>query len=62
MSQSSARLSWSEDELKSLLAGIMKGIHSSCLEYGDSAADYVKGADIAGSRKVADAMLAYGVV
>ena len=62
MSQNSARLSWSEDELKSLLAGIMKGIHSSCLEYGDSAADYVKGADIAGSRKVADAMLAYGVV
>ena len=36
MSQNSARLSWSEDELESLLAGIMKGIHSSCVEYGAS--------------------------
>lgn len=66
MSQNSARLSWSEDELESLLAGIMKGIHSSCVEYGassgDSAVDYVKGANIAGFKKVADAMLAYGVV
>ena len=66
MSQNSARLSWSEDELESLLAGIMKGIHSSCVEYGassgDSPVDYVKGANIAGFKKVADAMLAYGVV
>ena len=66
MSQNSARLSWSEDELESLLGGIMKGIHSSCVEYGassgESAVDYVKGANIAGFKKVADAMLAYGVV
>ena len=66
MSQNSARLSWSEDELESLLGGIMKRIHSSCVEYGassgESAVDYVKGANIAGFKKVADAMLAYGVV
>ena len=66
MSQNSARLSWSEEELQSLLTGIMKGIHSSCVEYGGSAGDntidYVKGANIAGFKKVADAMLAYGVV
>jgi glutamate dehydrogenase (NADP+) len=66
MSQNSARLSWSEEELQSLLTDIMKGIHSSCVEYGGSAGDntidYVKGANIAGFKKVADAMLAYGVV
>jgi len=66
MSQNSARLSWSEEELQSLLTGIMQGIHSSCVEYGGSAGDntidYVKGANIAGFKKVADAMLAYGVV
>jgi len=66
MSQNSARISWKEDELQRLLQDIMSGIHSSCLEYGtrpgSKIPDYVKGANIAGFKKVADAMLAFGVV
>jgi len=65
MSQNSARISWSEDELQKLLQDTMKGIHDSCVEYGDEGdgyVNYLKGANIAGFVKVADAMLAYGVV
>jgi glutamate dehydrogenase (NADP+) len=65
MSQNSARMSWKEEELQQLLKGIMDGIHVRCLEYGgrdDGYIDYVKGANIAGFKKVADAMLAFGVV
>jgi glutamate dehydrogenase (NADP+) len=65
MSQNSARISWKEDQLQQLLLDIMEGIHSRCLEYGTDSTghcDYVKGANIAGFKKVADAMLAYGVV
>ncbi|HMO69497.1 MAG TPA: glutamate dehydrogenase, partial [Novosphingobium sp.] len=65
MSQNSARRSWSEAELQQLLKDIMAGIHKSCLTYGDQGGgyvDYVKGANIAGFKKVADAMLAFGVV
>jgi glutamate dehydrogenase (NADP+) len=65
MSQNSARISWKEEELQRLLLDIMQGIHGRCLEYGttgDGYVDYVKGANIAGFKKVADAMLAYGVV
>jgi glutamate dehydrogenase (NADP+) len=65
MSQNSARLSWKEEELQRLLKDIMDGIHERCLEHGrvsDSYVDYVKGANIAGFKKVADAMLAFGVV
>ena len=66
MSQNSARISWKEEQLQTLLVDIMAGIHSSCVEYGGSAGtkhiDYVRGANIAGFKKVADAMLAYGVV
>ena len=65
MSQNSARLSWNEEELQNHLKNIMKDIHDSCLEYGekpDGTVDYVKGANIAGFVKVADAMLAFGVV
>jgi len=66
MSQNSARISWKEEELQRLLQDIMLGIHSSCLEYGgrpgSKIPDYVKGANIAGFKKVADAMLAFGVV
>jgi glutamate dehydrogenase (NADP+) len=66
MSQNSARISWKEDELQRLLQDIMAGIHSRCLEYGGrpgtKVPDYVKGANIAGFKKVADAMLAFGVV
>ena len=65
MSQNSARISWKEEELQELLKGIMKDIHDNCAEYGatsDGKVDYLAGANIAGFVKVADAMLAYGVV
>ncbi|MDG2005117.1 MAG: NADP-specific glutamate dehydrogenase [Novosphingobium sp.] len=65
MSQNSERRSWSEDELQQMLKDIMSGIHERCLTYGDMGGgyvDYVKGANIAGFKKVADAMLAFGVV
>ena len=65
MSQNSARRSWKEEELQQLLLDIMAGIHERCVAYGardGGYVDYVKGANIAGFKKVADAMLAYGVV
>jgi glutamate dehydrogenase (NADP+) len=66
MSQNSARIAWKEEELQKLLKDIMLGIHDRCAEYGGKAGsthiDYVRGANIAGFKKVADAMLAYGVV
>lgn len=65
MSQNSARLSWKEDELQKLLRDVMTGIHDRCVQYGEEKGGYVnylKGANIAGFVKVADAMLAYGVV
>jgi len=66
MSQNSARMSWKEEELQAMLVDIMQGIHDRCVEYGGTAGgehiDYVKGANIAGFKKVADAMLAFGVV
>jgi len=65
MSQNSARITWKEKELQNLLKGIMQKIHDQCEEYGRVNKDhvnYVDGANIAGFIKVADAMLAYGVV
>jgi glutamate dehydrogenase (NADP+) len=65
MSQNSERRSWKEDELQQMLKDIMAGIHARCEEYGKRDGDYidyVKGANIAGFKKVADAMLAFGVV
>lgn len=66
MSQNSARMSWGEEELTAMLEQIMADIHARCAEHGGAAGedwiDYVKGANIAGFRKVADAMLAYGAV
>lgn len=64
MSQNSQRISWSREELDIRLKNIMEGIHSQCLQYGDEGeyVDYVKGANLAGFVKVANAMLAYGVV
>lgn len=68
MTQNSMRLSWDRDELDQRLRKIMSGIHDSCVEYGQGQhdttdqVDYVKGANIAGFIKVADAMLAYGVM
>jgi len=65
MSQNSARLSWKEEDLQKLLRDVMTGIHDRCVQYGeekDGYVNYLKGANIAGFVKVADAMLAYGVV
>ncbi len=65
MSQNSLRLNWSREEVDEKLHGIMNDIHDSCVKYGtddDGYVDYVKGANIAGFVKVADAMLAQGVV
>ncbi|MCZ6805854.1 MAG: NADP-specific glutamate dehydrogenase [Deltaproteobacteria bacterium] len=66
MSQNSARITWKEEDLQKLLLDIMTGIHDRCVEHGRSPNDdyvnYVKGANIAAFIKVADAMLAYGVV
>lgn len=64
MSQNSLRLGWTRDEVDLKLQGIMKNIHDQCVFYGTegSNVDYVKGANIAGFVKVADAMLAQGVV
>jgi len=65
MSQNSLRLSWTRTEVDDKLKHIMKDIHDSCVAYGkndDGSIDYIKGANIAGFVKVADAMLAQGVV
>ncbi|MEY3928216.1 MAG: hypothetical protein RJA97_1223 [Bacteroidota bacterium] len=65
MSQNSLRLSWSSEEVDQRLHGIMKSIHASCVKYGareDGTIDYVKGANLAGFVKVADAMLDQGVM
>ena len=62
MSQNSARISWSEEELQELLRDTMRGIHDRCVEYGEQKdhVDYLAGANIAAFIKVADAMLAFG--
>ena len=64
MSQNSLRLSWTREEVDQRLHGIMKSIHASCVKYGKegSYTNYVKGANIGGFVKVADAMLAQGLV
>ncbi|MBU2474329.1 MAG: NADP-specific glutamate dehydrogenase [Candidatus Omnitrophica bacterium] len=64
MSQNSQRLSWSREEVDKKLQGIMIAIHQQCVKYGKSGeyVDYVKGANIGGFVKVADAMLDQGVV
>lgn len=64
MSQNSLRLNWTRKEVDQKLKIIMKDIHQSCLNYGKEGdyVDYVKGANIAGFVKVADAMLDQGVV
>ena len=59
------RLNWTRKEVDSRLRTIMKDIHDNCAEYGatsEGKVDYLAGANIAGFVKVADAMLAYGVV
>lgn len=73
MSQNSMRLSWTREELDERLRNIMRTIHDQCVMYGQDGlsgangvgggpVDYVKGANIAGFKKVADAMISFGVV
>jgi glutamate dehydrogenase/leucine dehydrogenase len=64
MTQNSMRLPWSREEVDERLHTIMKNIHSTCVKFGTTGdyIDYVKGANIGGFVKVADAMLAQGVV
>ncbi len=65
MSQNAMKLNWSMEEVDMRLYQIMKNIHASCIKYGvtdDGYIDYVKGANIAGFLKVANAMLDQGVV
>ena len=65
MTQNSLRYNWSREEVDEKLKDIMMDIHDSCIEYGsddNGYVDYVKGANIAGFVKVADAMLAQGIV
>lgn len=67
MSQNSMRISWPREEVDARLKVIMKNIHETCVNYGKlpgagNKVDYVKGANIGGFVKVADAMLAQGIV
>ena len=64
MSQNSLRLSWTREEVDRRLYGIMKSIHATCVKYGKEGdyVNYVKGANIGGFVKVADSMLAQGLV
>ena len=64
MSQNSLRLSWTREEVDGRLHGIMKAIHATCVEHGNDGdfVDYVKGANVGGFIKVADAMLDQGLV
>ncbi|MBQ0085596.1 MAG: NADP-specific glutamate dehydrogenase [Prevotella sp.] len=65
MSQNAGHISWTAEEVDSRLHGIMEGIHNACVKYGtqsDGYVNYVKGANVAGFMKVANAMLAQGIV
>jgi glutamate dehydrogenase (NADP+) len=65
MSQNSLRLSWTREEVDKRLHGIMESIHKTCVQYGkekDGSVNYVKGANIGGFVKVAEAMLGQGHV
>ncbi len=65
MSQNSLRLNWTREEVDQKLHHIMNAIHEACVTYGtepDGYVDYVKGANVAGFVKVAEAMMAQGVV
>jgi glutamate dehydrogenase (NADP+) len=65
MSQNSMRLSWTREEVDDRLYKIMKSIHKACLDAAEAygrCGDYLMGANIAGFTKVANAMMAYGVV
>ena len=65
-SQNALRISWSREEVDERLQGIMKDIHGKCVEYAgndsDAPVDYVRGANVGGFVKVAEAMLAFGIL
>jgi glutamate dehydrogenase/leucine dehydrogenase len=64
MTQNAMRLRWTREEVDHRLQDIMKSIHAQCVEHGreEGWIDYVKGANLAGFIKVADAMMAYGIM
>ncbi len=64
MSQNSLRLQWSREEVNQRLQEIMRKIHDTCVKYGKDGdyINYVKGANIGGFVKVADAMLDQGII
>ena len=64
MAQNASHMSWPREEVDRRLHGIMKSIHTACAEHGKTGdyIDYVRGANIAGFIKVADAMLDQGIV
>ena len=64
MTQNSIRMAWTREELEERLKNIMREIHQQCVNYGteEKQVDYIKGANIAGFVKVANAMVAYGAV
>lgn len=64
MSQNSLRLSWSREEVDNRLQRIMRSVHETCVEYGteNGTVNYITGANVGGFVKVANAMLAYGVM
>jgi len=65
MAQNSLHMSWTRKDLNDQLGTIMRGIHDRCVEHGEQSGghvNYLRGANIAGFKKVADALIAYGVV
>ena len=65
MAQNAQMLSWSAEEVDKKLKDIMANIHAQCLRYGkqeDGYVNYVKGANVAGFMKVANAMMAQGIL
>jgi len=65
MTQNSIRLGWSEEEVDAKLKSIMQNIHEACVQYGteaDGYVNYVKGANVAGFMKVANAIMAHGIL
>ena len=63
-SQNALRISWSREQVNEHLEQIMKSIHDKCVQHGQEEGwiNYVRGANVAGFVKIADAMLAYGAV
>lgn len=64
-SQNSLRISWSHEEVDRRLRGIMRGVHQQRVDWGtkgNGRVDYVRGANLAGFKRLGDAMLAYGIV